>query len=674
MKPDVLSFTRATRAALLGMLLQGILGVVLLIYGIVGPDVAAAGAAYTILAGLVVWLTLAVVFDQHRRERVEALEAEALSAAGTGGRAASVFESSGDDMRVAARRLSSMHKFLVPTVSLLLAIGLIALAWWRWRVGEPRSSIEEFARIRPRERGWAISLGLSIAVVGFIYGRYVSGMAKQRVWANLRGGAAQIVGASLLGLLLALSHLIDLAGSDWLLRASLVLIPAFTALLGVEIVVNFLLNLYRPRKAGETPRAAFDSPILGFVASPDRIASSIGGAISYQFGVDVTGSWAYRLLSRAVLPLVVFAAAVVTLMTAIAVIPPNERGLLLQGGRLVRVLEPGLHFKWPWPFQTLDREDTTGLRELTLATPRPGPDIRAILWTNDHGVKDGETFVLVQPTVFPGDESSRADVSKVALEVPVVFHVSDLDKFERFAPPAMRDSTLRAIARREMTLFLATLTEDQILGAQRAAASDELRKRIQAAYDAAGAGVSVAFAAIEGVHPDKDVAPKFEEVVKSQQQYEQLNDMGQAEAIAILTTAVGSLELARTIASEIDALNGMSSAGAEAVRAQEQKIEGLIARAGGTAAAVLTRAKADRWGKVMGERGRAEAMSGRLAAYRANPALFKARHYFDMLADAIKNSRLYITSDEIPELRIQMDLKDMGTGDNVFTNPTVSPK
>lgn len=673
MKPDVLSFARAARVALLGMLVQGVIGVVLLIYSVLGADIAAQGAAYLILCGLAVWVTLAVLFDQHRRERIEALEAEMLGT--DGGRAASVFESAGEDLKVAGRRLQSMHAYLVPTVSLLLAVGLIVLAWWRLRLGEPKVTIEEFTKVRPLERGWAISLGLSIAVIGFIFGRYVSGMAKQKVWSNLRGGAGQAVGASLLGLLLALSHLIDLGGSDWLLRVSLVVVPAFSGLLGIEIIVNFLLNLYRPRKPGEIPRPAFDSPILGFVSSPDRIASTLGGAVSYQFGVDVTGSWAYRLLSRAVLPLVLFGSLVVALMTAITVIAPNEQGLLMRGGRLVRTLEPGIHFKLPWPFESVDRLDATGVRQLTLATPRPGDEIKAVLWTNDHGIKEGETFALVQPVVVGGAEAGAADLAKIAVEVPLLYRVANLRMFEDFAPPQMRDVLLKSIAKREMNAFFATLTEDQLLGQARAAASAELNNRIRAAFTKANTGVEVVFCGIESVHPDKDVAPKFEEVVKSQQQYEQLVEIGQAEAITVLTTAVGSLELARSIAAEIDTLTGMQgNADAAAIRAQEQKIETLISGAGGKAAAMLARARADRWTKSMTERGRAESMEGRLAAYQANPSLFKARLYFEMLIDALKESRLYVTADTIPDLRIQLDLKDMGTGDNAFTNPTVSPK
>ncbi|MGC8159923.1 hypothetical protein ACP3WZ_25700, partial [Salmonella enterica] len=73
---------------------------------------------------------------------------------------------------------------------------------------------------------------------------------------------------------------------------------------GVEVFVNFVLDIYRPRKAGESPRPAFNSPLLGLVASPETVARSINEAINYQLGYDVSGTWLYRLLSRAAAPLI----------------------------------------------------------------------------------------------------------------------------------------------------------------------------------------------------------------------------------------------------------------------------------------------------------------------------------------------------------------------------------
>lgn len=663
MKADYLSFSRAASVCLLGLLVQILMGVGLLVYAQVGRDHTAQTASYLILCGSAVWLSLAIVFDQHRRERIELMEADSLS--GAGGRAASVFESNPDDLRVAARRLAWMYRFLLPAVSILLASAYIGIGLWRFWSAKEVFQPDRF--VVPPLRGWAMALGLTMAVVGFIFARFVSGMAKQAVWSNLRGGAAAAVGAALMGLALAVAHFVQIAGSDWLLRHLQLVAPAVMVFLGAEILLNLLLNLYRPRKPGEIPRPAMDSRVLSFVASPDRLAESIGGAISYQFGVDVTSSWAYQLLSRSVLLLVLVVAGVIWLLTCVDIIEPDQRAIQVRNGRAVGEVGPGIYFKLPWPFETLDTFDATGIRDQQLATQTPankGP----ILWTNDHAVQ--EVFAIVQPTASiarSGEDQPGAvrDIALVSIEVPIRYNIRDLSKFERFASDATRDGLIRAVARREILAHLASRNEDDVLGRRITEISRELRQRVQARLDALESGVNVISVNIEGVHPEKNAARSFETIVDNLQKQQGAMEQGRTQAIRTLTSAVGSVELARTIAKEIDNLR-TERADAKASGEQERKIEALIAKAGGLAGSMIARAKAERWQRYMQERGRAEAFAGQLEAYRAAPNLYKAQLYFGALKDLMKGARVYITPDDVWST---VDLKDVDSTGNVLTAP-----
>jgi len=323
MKADYQSFKRAAATSLLGLGLQLAMGLVLLIYGVVRHDQAAQNGACYVLLGIAVWLILAVVFDQHRRERIEALEADALAQAGA--RESSVFGQQADEMRVAAKRLAWMHKVLVPVVSLMLAAALFGLGWWRFGIGKAlfdndiyRKTIADAAEKGVvHDHGWLIAIGLGLAFTGFVFARYVSGMAKQPVWANLKAGAAQAVGAAVVGLALAVGSFVESLGQNVIARALPAAIPIFMMVMSGEIVLNFLLGVYRPRTPGEIPRPALDSRILGFIAAPDRLAESIGGALNYQFGFDVTGSWFYQLLSKSVTALVLMGLVVIWGLTCV---------------------------------------------------------------------------------------------------------------------------------------------------------------------------------------------------------------------------------------------------------------------------------------------------------------------------------------------------------------------
>jgi len=687
MKPDYRTFARAVGVSLLGAGLQLVLGVVLLVYATLGRDHTALSGSYLILAGVAVWVTIAIVFDQHRRERLEAMEAEALDA--TGGRG-SVFDSAADELRVQARRLAWMHRFFVPAVALALGVGLILIAYWRYSsglslIGFDKAGKDNFAEVRPLFRGWAIALAISFSVLGFVFARFVSGMAKQQVWANLRGGAAYAVAAAIVGLVMLVGHFVDLAGSDVVLRYAQVALPVAIGLLGAEIFLTFLLNLYRPRKPGELPRAAFDSPILSFVASPDRIAKSIGDAISYQFGIDVTGSWAYRLLSRSVLSLAVFGGVVVWVLTTISVVSANEQGLRIRNGVLVEKIGPGLYFKLPWPFEVIERQDTgiagfeDGIPGIDLATAAPGNEVKAILWTNDHKVEEFPFIVqasrmgMASQAKGEGKGDLTRGLAVVIVEVPLVYRIKDLALWDRFAAPAAREDLVRAVARREIFQYLATLTEDQLLGSKRAEAGAVLHKRIDAALNdpskGLNAGVEVLYTSVEGVHPPKDAALKYEEVIGSYSQREELIAQGKTAAIETLAKAAGKVELAREIAAEIDKLLTSGALGSVEAIAQEQRIELLITQAGGEAAQLLSEARGSRWARAMQERGRAEAYGGRLAAYRANPKLYKANLYFDSLLELMKDNRVYLVSDDATGGKINVDLKDLDTAGNVFLSP-----
>ncbi|MGQ0626674.1 MAG: SPFH domain-containing protein [Phycisphaerales bacterium] len=676
MKADYLAYAKAARVALLGLVVQVVLGLALLLYGILGRDDAAQSSGFLVLIVAGVWLALAIVFDQHRRERVESMEADTLAASAG---ASSVFESSAEEMRVAARRLAWMHRIMLPVVSVVLGLALIALGAVRLnaRLAPGQLNIDTFQI--PPLKGWALAIGLGIGVVGFVFARFVSGMAKQRVWANLRGGAGAIVGAALCGLAVAAAHFAHTAGTERVLLYLQVVIPGFMVLLGAEMILNLLLNFYRPRRAGEVPRPAFDSRVLSFVASPDRIAESVGGAINYQFGVDVTSSWAYKLLSRSLSMLVLVGLGVIWSLSCLEVVDLNQRAIRVRFGAKVDEVGPGLYAKFPWPFEVFVTGQTTVQDTIDLMTPGTKGN-KPILWTNDHQVE--EVYAIVQPTTrsgaapVEGDSAGNAatgqdpvrDVAIVAVEIPLVYAIRDLQAHEEFAAPAARPGLVKAIAQREVMSYLATVTEDDLLGQRRSEISVELRKRIQARLNEAGAGVDIVVACVEGVHPPQkeNCAKTFEKIIENQQNGLGAIEQGRTEAIRTLTEAVGSVDLARTIANQIDALNGVTD---DADRAkQERSIETLIATAGGQAAAMLAKAKAERWRSHMSERGRAEAYAAQIEAYRAAPELYRANLYFDMLKEIMKNARVYIVDDRASSgLRVINDHKDNDAVTNALT-------
>jgi len=689
MKADFQSYAQATSRCLWGLLLQLAMGLALLIYAIYARDHAAMTASAFVLIGVPVWLLLLIVFDQHRRERIEAIESEAMSASDVAG--SSVFEEGGDDLRVAARRLQAMHKYLLPVASLAVGVLLIAIGIVRLRVGLGQVDAADF--VHPEHRGWALAIGLWLGFLGFVFARYVTGMAKQDVWANLRAGGAYTVGAALVGLLMTVANFVDIAGSDVLLRYLNVIYPVAMIVLGAEVFLNFVLNLYRPRRAGEVPRAAFDSRILAFVAAPDRIAESVGEAINYQFGFNVSSSWFYKLLSRDLPALIAIGLLVGWALTTVAIVEPDQRAMRVRFGALVDAdLGPGVYVKLPWPFESIDvpefvtldaagalesrDREVTILREENLGTqPETEGDeqMRPRLWTTE--VARDESYMIVQPTSYVQRDGAGAtkDLSLLAVEIPIQYAVSDVEAYELLGPPAQRIYMLGVVARREATWYLSTVTVDELLSRRRIEIAGELQRRIERAFAALnplgeerGPVVEVLSVGIQGVRPPRDVAPAFELVVEAQERARERVALARMEAISTRTEMVGSVELSDELVEALDELDRMKAAGTsdEEITQQELAVHALIEQAGGRAATILAEASAERWERNLEARARLTEYRGLVGSYLAAPAAFMAAYYYDAWAEAIEDARVYLTNGK--NLRVIFDAQDQTSTLDVF--------
>ena len=689
MKADYLTYKQATARSVLGLVIQLGMGLAMLIYGIVRSDQAAVSGSVFILVGVLVWAALAVLFDQHRRERVEAMEAEAFAASDAA--TSSVFDQAAQDLRLAAKRLRFTARFVLPTVGLVVGLLLVGIGVLRFGPGYEASRPDKFAPAAQSPE--ALAVGLAIAIVGFVFARYMAGMAKQRMWAPLRGGACFAVGSALIGLALSVGHFVKIAGPDGVLRSLLFIIPAFLVLIGAEVLLNFVLELYRPRKTGEFPRPAFDSRVLGFVAAPDLVARSIGEALSYQFGSDVTGSWFYRLLSRSAWKLVVLAVIVMWTMSAMVVVKPHQQAMILRFGRVVRVADPGLNFKLPWPIEDAEVPvhleldalgrvanrvyTVTGLQSLDIGSLPPKDNTTPILWTGDHALQ--ETLFLVQPpTDEQGAPGRSRDLAAVVIEAPLQYVVRDVEAYERLGTPEMRDPMLKAAAQRVMTRYVAGLSISDILSARRPEISEELRRRIEAEFARINPEqdgqpvVSVVFVGIEGVHPptrdNGKVTMAFENVVTQEQQYQALVTNAHSKAEQRLARAAGSAELARQILAEMESLTTLETASPrdeQAIAGQRVKVRQLIEQAGGTAGSELVRASAERWTRHMGERARLASYTGQIESYLASPAIYRASLYLDAVRRAMANARVYI-ADPVPDTHIRINAEDRDDGVNVF--------
>lgn len=700
MSEDQQTYQRAVAGAGLGLVVQLLAGGGLLLAAFFADNAALFAATWYAFGGLLLWISLWVVYQQHKLERAEALETEQL--ADTRGTDSSIFETSAEDLLVARTRLRRLYRIGLPLTSLITAAYLVGVGLWLM-LGS-LDQLAAAAALHPRAQDWLLGLAFIFALGAFllfIVSRYLAGMAKVPQWGLLRGGAGYLMGIVLVALAFLVAWLVQYyAQSNWLLGYLAVGVPGLMIVVGGEMALNLLLDLYRPRRPGEVARPAFDSRLLGLLTTPESIARTINEAINYQFGFEITRSWFWQLLTRAFGALVLVAAVALLVISCVVIVPEGRQAIVLRFGQLVtdtEPLDPGFHLKMPWPISSAIQYDVTTIRTLKAGDEASLAEDVPILWTNQHLVTDPVNLIAAQPQfVQSGDgerelptEQAEADaetedgerripsVSLVNAEIDVQYRIKPggLLDYVRSVSDARRGSDdprdvdgperlLKAIAQLEVARWMFANDIDSLIGRARITGSELLQQRIQAEADRAKLGLEVMDVAIKAIHPPATPAEAFHESVSAVQEAQQAIEQARRDAIQALAEVAGSTNRAQLIIQRIETLEQAKRQGAtpEQVVEMEQDLEEMLRRAGGTAAATIAQARADRWQRENEARGRAELYRSELLAVRQSPQYYRVRAYLDVLKEGLVDARKYMIIADHGRLITRFDFKDLRGG------------
>lgn len=687
MSQDQQTYQRAAAAALIGLIAQLVLSVLLALLGLYAESKAFHAATWHFFGGLPIWVMLWVLYHQHRLERAEALEAEQLARADA--RTAAIFDEAGEQLRVARKRLDNLYRFGLPAVSALVGLYLLGaggtLLWLNYQLYGAGTLLHASLRA-DASAGVVTILAVAIAFVAFLVARYVSGMTQVRDWQVLRGGASYLTGNFAVAILLAVAGFFALMDNRAILAALALVVPAVMVVLGVEMFLGLLLGIYRPRRPGEVVRPAFDSRILGWLTRPESLGKIISETLNYQFGFEVSRSWFYRLLAGAVTPLFIVGTLVLIGLSSLVIVAPHQQAVITRFGAFDRVVEPGAHWKLPWPLGRAEKHDVYRIQEVSVGSIqgdlKPGV---AILWTNEH-TQQAEEYLLTAPTPLGGDDLGADFISGelVGAEVVVKYRIADLERYVKSA--VAPEQILEDLAARRVTMFFVTRTIDSMLTADQQEVGEHLRRQIQddadAVDDGEGLGLEIVFVGVVGVHPPQasEVASKFHEQVGALQKRQSMVQEAQKEAISTLAEVAGSPERARQVRSairelerlqrQLEALRGAQDYDADDATALSQKIteqevaiEELMDDAGGRAAQLIHEARAYRWAQASTERARAERFASQLQAYRNAPQYYKMRQYLQTLAQGLAERRkIIVASEQKQPATIRLNLETTESG------------
>jgi membrane protease subunit HflK len=621
---------------------------------------AVSAAAWQLLAAALIWLVLAIQFHQRTLAEQERLDMGQLAREkGT----STIFEGKADRaaiLAVAQRRLDVLERWFLPVFAAMIAAYEIAIGLYLLK------AISAPTDATPQQPLVAAVILTSVAFVSFLLSRYATGMSVEPRWKPLRAGGSFLLGVAVICFVIALTLAAVHFQFPTPVRVVAYVIPILLIVLGTETALNVVLDIYRPRLKGQYSRAAFDSRLLGIINEPGGVFRSLAAAIDYQFGFQVSQTWFYKLLERAIVPLVLFSAVTLYLASCILVVAPDEEAVIERFGNPLdnagqpRIAGPGIRLKLPWPIDISYKYPTKRIMELYIGyvpntSEKTGQIIpeTSLLWGQTHYKEEYNVLVASEYTGESSEEGA-APVSLLKANIPVQYRIRNV--YAYIYQHSEPDKLLEAICYRELTRFAASASieaedvataggrmEANLLGAGRTRAKEVLARRIQEAADAEGLGVELVFLGVQGIHPPPEVAPDYQAVAAAVQKKQALVLNAEAERNKTLTTLIGSPDTADQVwrlaadyqkAREENKIQDANQLG--------ERLDKAFANSRGDIFQILREAQSYAFEKATLAKAAAERFAGQLKAYRAAPGIYLREQRLSVLEEALQDIRKYV--------------------------------
>ncbi len=555
-----------------------------------------------------------------------------------------------EDVRFTAGRSFDNYKHYAPYVLAILGAVLIAVLlfffWQYWRL--VAATAEAMSTKGGEIKATGPNKPLLVAFVSAIFmcasvfaGAFCLGQSREKEFRWLRPVGAWLIAGfitELLAVAAALFYHFKYVGADNVIKY---IMFWFFIVLGVEFIVNFISEFYRPRTI-EEPRPVFESRFLALFTEPGGVMRNVADTLDYQFGFKVSGTWLYTFIEKSLVPLVIIWLVTLWLFTCIAEVGPNEIGVRERFGKVVsdQPLSPSIYFKLPYPFGKISRFPADKLQEVVIGMNEEDKDgkkieqPKIILWAKEHYSKGSEMkfLVAVNPKdVFVQDEKNHDEELE---ENPVAYLYANLPVQYKIRPEQIIDyayrnkepkKMLKNIGEAVATEYFASVDYLKAMSTGREQVVKDIKKRLQAAANEQDLGIDIVFVNLHDAHPEVgDVAKAFQEVVGAREERQSLILEAQKYEIKIIPET-----RAKAYKTVLDA---------ESYRNSTIKVG---------------EAESERFNK-------------QLAAYRAMPSMFKLRTYLDFLENDCKDIRKYIMSSSIPYEIYQINLEKkqtLGLGD-----------
>ena len=279
--------------------------------------------------------------------------------------------------------------------------------------------------------------------------------------------------------------------------------PAAAAIVHQAASLLVILNCVRllvEGRAVEPSRISASSWAHGWQHLPHFLAVEGPRSLSGWIKRNRSGiqAWALRLLIS------------LWMLSGLTLIGPDQTGVVQRFGRLVAQLDPGIHYRWPWPVESvtclaphLVRVVEIGYRT-NLAPSETAPEPAAYEWNTQH--RRGRYRKIPEEGVMLTGDENLVEVNAVAqyrIKDPAVF-------LFRVKEP---ESRVRVAAERTLRWTVARMPLDAVLTRERTGIQAAWKKGMD--QELSECGIEVLEVQLQDVHPPVEVVEAFRDVASA---------------------------------------------------------------------------------------------------------------------------------------------------------------
>jgi membrane protease subunit HflK len=215
-------------------------------------------------------------------------------------------------------------------------------------------------------------------------------------------------------------------------------------------------------------------------------------------------------------------------LSGVYVVQPDERGVVWRLGRVIAdAVEPGIHYRIPWPIDRVDRPQVTSIKRMSVG----------------YKIVDQMRGLVPEPRE---SQFLTGDTNIIEVQLLIQYVIKDPADF-LFAVEEPH-WLVRRVGESALTEAMSMTGVDGVLTTAKLEIAAAVKERAQAMLDSYGAGIEIVAAHLQEVTPPREVADAFRDVASAREDRSRIIQEANGYANRVVPTARGEAQQAVTAA------------------------------------------------------------------------------------------------------------------------------